>query len=254
MKIRVLGCSASELPDANLSSFLVDGKILLDAGTIGEVLNEAEQWKIRHVLLTHAHLDHVKDLPFFADNISISNRKHYIAVISVPAVNRALRKNLLNDVLWPDFTKIPSPDSPIIKLENIRTGRPFSLDGFKVTAYPVNHTVTAVGYHLKDSRGRTLFYSGDTGPDDSRWKSITDMINGLIIEVSLPDRYASYAMETGHLTPRLLDGELKKMKVLPERIFITHCKPRYRDRISEEVSRLKYKNIRMLRDGDGIEI
>jgi ribonuclease BN (tRNA processing enzyme) len=78
MKLQVLGCSAAELPDAKLSSFLVDEKLLLDAGTIGPALDETRQWKIRHVLITHAHLDHIKDIPFFADNISVHNRRHHV--------------------------------------------------------------------------------------------------------------------------------------------------------------------------------
>lgn len=254
MKIRVLGCSASELPDANLSSFLVDNKLLLDAGTIGEVLHEKEQWKIRHVLLTHAHLDHIKDLPFFADNISINNRKHHVTVVSVSAVNRALKQNLLNDVLWPDFTKIPSPDNPIIRLRNIKAGQPFTIDGFHVTAYAVSHTVPAVGYLVRDRKGKKLLYTGDTGPDDALWDSINDVIHGLITEVSLPDRFTSRALDTQHLTPRLLGAELKKMHSIPERIFITHCKPRYKNRITEEIARLGCRNIRILRDGDVIEL
>jgi cAMP phosphodiesterase len=111
MKIMVLGCSAVELPNSNLTSFLIDGKLLLDAGTIGSALDESAQWKIKYVLLTHAHLDHIKDIPFFADNISMHNINHSVTVMSIPSVIRALKKHLFNDVVWPDFTKIPSPEN-----------------------------------------------------------------------------------------------------------------------------------------------
>ena len=45
MKIQVLGCSAVELPNSKLPGFLIDEKILLDAGTIESVLYESKQWK-----------------------------------------------------------------------------------------------------------------------------------------------------------------------------------------------------------------
>ncbi len=172
MKLQVLGCSAVELPKANLSSFLVDGKLLLDAGTIGPALDEGRQWKIRNVLITHAHLDHIKDLPFFADNISIRKRKHHVTVISIPKVIIAIKNNLFNDTVWPDFTKIPTPENPIIRLKSVKTEKPFTVDGYTVTAYKVNHTVPTVGYLIENARGRRLLYLGDTGQNEKIWKCL----------------------------------------------------------------------------------
>jgi len=254
MRIRVLGCSATELPDANLSSFLIDQKILLDAGTIGEMLHEKEQKMIKHILITHAHLDHIKDLPFFADNMSMNGRSRSVTVMSIPPVNRALKQNLLNNVLWPDFTKIPSPDNPVIRLIDITAERSFKIDGYIVTAYAVNHNVPAVGYLIEDKKARRLFYTGDTGKSDSLWKIMDKRLHGLIIEVSFPDRLRSIALKSGHLTPGLLYAELKKMGSLPEMIYITHCKPRHCQRIRNELKALPVKNIRMLKDGEVFEI
>ncbi|UCH80688.1 MAG: 3',5'-cyclic-nucleotide phosphodiesterase [Nitrospiraceae bacterium] len=254
MKIKVLGSSAVELPNANLTSFLVDDKILIDAGTIGAVLDEDRQWKIRHVLLSHSHLDHIKDLPFLADNISISRKKHSVSVYSSPEVNNALKKNIFNNVIWPDFTEIPSSDNPIIRLKNIKPGKPFTIDHYNITTYKVNHAVPAVSYLLEDRKGKRLIYIGDAGPSNTIWKSVVKKIHGLIIEASLPNRYKSMALETGHLTPELLASELNKMKHTPEMIFITHCKPGYRKKIKEELKKLNILNIRILKDGDELDI
>jgi ribonuclease BN (tRNA processing enzyme) len=254
MKIHVLGCSAVELPDSNLPGFLVDGKLLLDAGTIGSALDENEQWKIKHVLLTHAHLDHIKDLPFFADNISINNKKHHVTVVSIPKVNMALRRNLFNNILWPDFTRIPTPVNPIIRLMNISPGKTFTVDGYNITAYKVNHTVPAVGYLIEDNNKKRLLYIGDAGPGDTIWKSQNNKVHGLIIEVSFPNRFKATALETGHLTPKLLSLEIKKMRYLPDKIFVTHCKPRYGEKIREELKMLNIKHIRILKDGVYLEL
>ncbi len=254
MNIKVLGCSAVELPNANLTSFLVDDKILIDAGTIGAVLDEDKQWKIRHVLLTHSHLDHIKDLPFLADNISIHKKKHHVSVFSIPAVNAALKKNLFNNVIWPDFTRIPSPDNPVIKLKNIKPGKSFTIDHYTITAQKVNHAVPAVGYLLEDRKGKRLIYIGDAGPSNTIWKSVDKKIHGLIIEVSLPNSFKTMALETGHLTPALLASELNKMEYVPDKIFITHCKPGSRKKIKEELKKLNINNIRILKDGDELEL
>jgi ribonuclease BN (tRNA processing enzyme) len=255
MKIRVLGCSAAELPKLNLPSFMIDGDILLDAGTIGTVLDESEQWKIKHIFLTHAHLDHIKDIPFFADNIAISKKNHHVSIMSIPEVIQALRDNLLNDVVWPDFTKIPTPDNPIIRLKKIDSGKRFKVGSYKFTAYKVNHTVPAVGYLIEDKRKKRLLYIGDTGPSDTIWESLyKKRIHCLIIEVSFPNRFKDLALKTKHLTPRLLALEMKKLEILPDNIFITHFKPQYRDMIKEELKMLKINNIKILQDGTRFEL
>jgi ribonuclease BN (tRNA processing enzyme) len=255
MKIQVLGCSAVELPKLNLPSFLVYDRILLDAGTIGSFLDERKQWKIRHVLITHAHLDHIKDLPFFADNILSNKKRFHINVISIPEVIRALRKHLFNDTVWPDFTRIPTPDNPIIRFRHIKTEKAFTIDGYTIKAYKVNHSVPAVGYLVEDKRGKRLLYTGDSGPADTIWDSLNQTrIHGLITEVSFPNRLRKVALRTGHLTPGLLREEMKKTGILPDNIFITHFKPRYAKSIREELRKLAVSNIRILKDGETIRL
>ena len=105
MKVKVLGSSGAELPGYNSPAFLVDGKVLLDAGTIGAALSESKQWEVRDILITHSHLDHIKAIPFLADNIIISQRKHSVTLYGTKETLKTLRNNLLNDKLWPDFTK-----------------------------------------------------------------------------------------------------------------------------------------------------
>jgi cAMP phosphodiesterase len=255
MQIQVLGCSAVELPNSKLTGFLIDQKMLLDAGTIGTVLDESQQWKIDYVLLTHAHLDHIKDLPFFADNISISNEEKHVTVIGIPEVVHALKSYLFNDIVWPDFTRIPTSEDPIIRLESIDTEKTIEVDGYKVTAYKVNHPVPAVGYVIEDKNGKKLLYMGDTGPNETIWNSLDGTrINGAIIEVSLPNRYKDKALLTGHLTPELLESELHKMTTLPDTVYVTHAKPVYKKTVREELKKLDINNMKILRDGDIYEI
>ncbi len=255
MKIKVLGSSGAEFPGFNPPGFLIDGKLLLDAGTIGSSLSEEAQWKIRHIVVTHAHLDHIRGIPFLADNIIIKNKRHDVTVIGIAPVLKALKNNLLNNKVWPDFTMIPSPEKAVLKFLEIKPGRTIMINDYKVTAYKVNHSVPAVGYIIEDKNGKRLLYTGDTGPTNTIWeKACKIRIHRAIIEVSFPEKMRAMAIATGHLTPGLLQKEIGKMKVIPGEILITHPKPQYIKTIKAEIKRLRMSNIRILKDGEVISI
>lgn len=254
MILRVLGASGAEFPGMNPPSFLLDGTMLLDAGTIGSVLSEEEQWAIKHILITHAHLDHIKGIPFLADNLVLRSKEHTVIIMGTLGVLGALKGNLLNNLVWPDFTEIPSVDRPILATRPLYTGDPYDLNGYTITAYDVNHSVEAVGYLVESADGRRLVYTGDTGPTQDLWRAMDKPVHCLIIETSLPNSMHEMAAMTGHLTAELMGRELKKMKHIPERICITHPKPQYAGIIAEEVAALGFSNIVMLREGEEIEI
>jgi len=253
VKLKVIGSSGGELPGHNLPAFLIDDCMLLDAGTISTSLEEIEQLKIRNVLITHAHLDHIKGIPFLADNLVIKKREHSVRVISISKVLTALKKNLLNNRIWPDFTIIKTASRPVLLLKAVFPGKPFKINNCTVTAYKVNHSVPAIGFIIEGRKGKRILYTGDTGPTNTIWKSARD-IDCAIIEVSFPNRLEDLAIKTGHLTPRLLMKEINKMKSLPENILITHPKPLYLKQIQSEIRNLHMKNIKIMRDGETYEI
>jgi len=140
-------------------------------------------------------------------------------------------------------------------LIELKTSHPIRIRGYSITPYEVNHSVPAVGYLVEDRRKRRLFYTGDTGPSKDLWGRIGErQLHCLIIEVSFPNRMEKVAIETRHLTPRLLKRELSKIKRKPERILVTHLKPQYAQSIKSELERLRIKNLKLLRDQETIEI
>lgn len=252
MKIRVLGCAGAEFPGFNPPAFLLDGTVLLDAGTTGAVLTAAEQERITHILLTHAHLDHVRGLPFLADNIVVANRQQTLQVLAIPEVIDILRHHLMNGLLWPDFSTIPTPELPAIAYRHIVPGEPLLVAGYTVEAVPVHHSVPAVGYVIRGD-GCSFLYTGDTGPTDRLW-AMASGLDALVVEVSFPNEMAALARTTGHLTSRLLAGELAKVRDLPSRIFITHPKPQYYEQIRDELAHCGIPHLELLRDGMTIEL
>jgi ribonuclease BN (tRNA processing enzyme) len=255
MKIKVLGCSGAEFPGHNTPGFLLDDEILFDAGSLTNVLNGNRQWKIKNIFITHAHLDHIKGIPFLADNIIIRNIGHKVNVASISQVINALKQNLLNGSLWPDFTILPNPKNGVLRFVRLHDSRPVSVNGYSITPLKVNHSVPAVGYLVEDGKGKRFFYTGDTGPTQSTWKKIGNRrIHCLIIEVSFPNKMEETAITTGHLTARLLKDELSKMEQTPEKIYVTHTKPQYFKTITAELDKLKMRNLKLLKDGEIIRI
>lgn len=254
MKLRILGSAGAEFPDFRPPAFLIDDGLLLDAGTIGAVLTEDEQWGIRNIFITHAHLDHIRSIPALADNIIIKNLSHLVEVYAPESVIEALQNHLFNGLIWPDFTKLPTPEAPVIRFNTINPLEPMKVNGetapeggYLITAIPVHHTVPAVGY-LVEHDGRRLVYTGDTGPTDRIW-SYASGADALIVEVSFPNTQESLALLTQHLCCSLLEKELAKISVLPKRILITHPKPQYYDQIKHEIATLGLKQVELLRDG-----
>jgi ribonuclease BN (tRNA processing enzyme) len=253
MLITVLGSSGAEVPGFNPPAFLIDGKLLLDAGTIGSKLSIKEQSSIKHILITHSHLDHIKGIPFLADNIIITSGSHTVTLYGIKETLDSLRRNLLNDKIWPDFTKISASIEPVLKLRQINPAKVFKIGDYAIRAYRVNHTVPAVGYVVRDAGGKSLLYTGDTGPTDAIWKT-RGKLDAVIIEVSFPNGMEALAEKTGHMTPAMLIAELAKIKDCPDRIFITHPKPQYIKQIRKEIARLGMKQIELLQDGKSYRI
>lgn len=255
MKIRVLGASGSEMPGYNLPAFLIDNKILMDAGTIGLSLNDNEQWRIKHILLTHAHIDHIKGIPFFLDNLIIKNKRHTVTIISGREVLEDIKRNIFNDRIWPDFTKIPSADEPVLRFLTISPSHPLNIDGYRVFAEKMNHAVTDYGYIIEGRDKRAVAYTGDTGPTDLFWKMVSlHNVRCLIIETSLPNSMSELASKSGHLSASLLKEELSKLDTTPPLIGISHVKPQFLSLIKKEIKALGFNNARILRDGEVINV
>jgi cAMP phosphodiesterase len=254
MKIKVLGASGSEVPGHKCPGFLIDGKILMDAGTVRLSLDIGEENHIRHILLTHAHFDHIKGIPFLLDNIAQGAGKS-ITILSGKEVLDDLEKNIFNDRIWPDFRRLPSSRRPLLKYRVVPPSRAVSIEDYKVVMEKVDHTVPSFGFIVENGAGKAVVYAGDTGPTFRLWKRMADFDVGcLIVETSFPNRLEKLALTTGHLTPSLLEKEIAKLPELPPRIYVMHLKPQYLPEIEVEIGALKRDNIDFLKEGDVIQV
>jgi cAMP phosphodiesterase len=255
MQIRVLGCHGSQMPGCSTTSFLLDGNILVDAGTITSLLTLEEQVKIDYVLVTHAHLDHVRDIMFLADNICYLQKDRPLTIVATHAIIDTLKTYLFNNIIWPDFSLLPTPENPVLKFNTIKPGEKIKIDNVTVTAILVHHVIETVSYAI-ESKEESVLFIGDTGPTEEVWR-IANSINNLkavFIETSLPNSMQDVADMTGHLTPLGLEQELKKMNTNNPDIYLYHMKLRYHESIQSEIALIQDRNIHVLKDGEVINI
>ena len=69
MRVRVLGAYGGSTPWHRQTSFLLDGTVSLDAGALTQSLTLEEQSRVRSIIVTHSHLDHIASLPFLVENL-----------------------------------------------------------------------------------------------------------------------------------------------------------------------------------------
>lgn len=231
MKIRVLGCSGSIAAGSRTTSFLLDDDVLFDAGTGVGDLSLDEMVRIDDVLVSHSHLDHVLAIALLADSVmrrrSAAGRPP-IRVHALPETIAALQAHVFNGVLWPDFTRLPSVERPILAFTPIAVGEVLRFGERRVEVLPAEHTVPAVGFALLRSgerHGAAWVYTGDTGPNPALWRRLRDWpIDHLVIETAFGDDEHALALRSGHLCPSMLGHELAQLEG-SIRVHITHIKP-----------------------------
>jgi len=244
LAVRALGPYGGSAPGYRMTCFLVDGECALDAGSLTEALPLSAQRRIRRVVLTHAHLDHVASLPFLLENLY--GRREPLELLAPAPVLAVLRRDLFNGRLWPDFTRLPSRAKPTLRYRAVAPERPFRAGGLSWTAIPVDHIVPAYGYVVAKT-GRAVLFSGDTQPTGRLWTRARRVPNlkAIFLEVSFSDAQAAVARASCHLTPRQLPAELAKA---PGRVpvYLYHMKPPSLPRIRREVEALREPRLRLL--------
>lgn len=250
MEIRVLGSFGSRLPGFSTSSLLLDGQLLLDAGTVTAILTLEQQAKIDDVLLTHGHLDHMVDLAFLVDNV-LTLRDKPLRVWGPAPVLELVRRHLFNGEVWPDFSRLPSPDRPALCFCPLNEEGATEISGYQIQWARTNHPVFTAGYLLKGSHGSILF-SGDTTTTEAVWQmghNCPDLLMAFI-ETSFPDRLDGLAKASGHLTPSMLDVELTKFNRPDVPVKIFHIKPQFLDEVEAELATLSNRELVLLKGGE----
>lgn len=240
MKIQFLGAHNCETATTRLVSILVDDVLALDAGGLTSSLSIDAQLGLKAVLLSHAHYDHIRDIPALGMNALFY--KTSIQVYATQEVRDALASHWLNGITYVSFLEKP-PESPRINFTVIEPNKAFAIAGYEILPVPVNHSVPAVGYQVASPDGKTLFYTGDTGPGlAGSWSYVSPQL--LIIETTAPNRYEEFGRRALHLTPNLLKEELltfQKTKGYLPKVSVVHMNPKQEKEIETEVEQVSHE-------------
>jgi ribonuclease BN (tRNA processing enzyme) len=258
VNIRVLGCHGSdqlveghpEPRPCRTCGFLINETVLVDAGTVGSVLLLSEQQRIRQIVLSHLHFDHVKGLPTLADNL-VGTGAETVWLRSIPEVLTGLQQHMFNDQLYPDFLALPDPNHPVFSCRPLELRQENEICGLRITPVPVNHLVPTIGFFIREGNS-TILYSGDTCQTDEIWAIAAkeQTLKAAFIETSFPDELADLAQTSRHLTPATFAMEFRKIGRPNLPVFVYHMKPRFRREIQRQLHDLKIANLRVLEEGE----
>jgi len=253
--IEFLGSCGTRTQYCGPTCIKVSEHTLVDAGNIIAPLGE-KSVEIYNIFLTHAHLDHIYDLPFLLESI-VGSSTHPLKIYALKETIDVLRTFIFNNEVWPDFSRIKLLKGlgNAIEFVEISLGEYLDVDGIRVKAIKNNHTAGSCGYIIEKGNGAILI-SGDTYICDEIWDSVNrnKKIHSICIDVSFPSEFERLAKDSRHLTPKLLKEEIKKLKRKDISVYPVHLKPIFYDDISVEIRNfgLLQGRSKIISDGDRI--
>lgn len=237
MRLKVLGCSGGIGEGLRTTSLLIDDDVLIDCGTgVGDLSLEAMA-KLRHVFITHTHLDHIASLPLLVDTLFSHLQTHPLVVHAQAPSMEVIKQHIFNWQIWPDFFELPEKNRPVVQFEEMRPDEAVEIGGRRFEMIPVNHVVPTVGYCVRDASA-TIAFSGDTTTNDSLWNALNRLqgLDLLIVECGFGDHERELADLAKHYCPSTLAADLVKLKHRPG-LYVTHLKPGDEDAIFDQLNR-----------------
>ena len=235
--------------EQRLTCFLVDDCVAVDAGSIAIALTNEQRAKVKDIIVTHPHMDHIASLPIFIDDL-YPTLKEPMRVYATEEVIGLLERDVFNWNVYPRFSELTNNYGPVMEYIPVPIGKPFSVAHLTVIAVPVNHIVPTVGLVISDGQ-KSVAFSSDTAETDVFWKIVNEMkdLDALLIEASFPDRLAKLAEVSRHFTPASLGKELKKLSHNGMDIMAVHLKPSYRDEIIAQLKALNIPKLGVMEPG-----
>jgi ribonuclease BN (tRNA processing enzyme) len=252
VKIRQVGSSTGVFDGRqHLTTFLINDCVAVDAGCLGWLSPVSLQKQVRHVFLSHCHIDHIASLPVFLDNV-------YSSGVECPQVYanehtlECLQSDIFNERVWPDLIRLSVEENPFLQLHALEDEVTVKVAGLKITPIRVNHVVPTYGFLIEDEATAVLIVS-DTGPTERIWEvaNATPRLGAIFLECSFPDSTESLASRTRHLSPRSFLREVRKYKGTAQ-IIAVHIKAAHYETVTRELQQLNLPHFRI--GGNDFEI
>jgi len=235
--------------EQRLTCFLIDECVAVDAGSIALALTSEQREKVRDIIVTHPHMDHIASLPIFIDDL-FETLKSPVRIHATAEVIDLLERDIFNWNVYPRFSELKNEYGPVMQYVPIPAGKEFRVAHLTVTAVTVNHIVPTVGLVVSDGKSIVAF-SSDTAETDEFWNVLNraPRIDALLIEASFPDSMAKLAEVSRHFTPASLQRDLRKLHHNGLDILAVHIKPAYRQMVIDELKALDIPRLGVMEPG-----
>lgn len=247
MRLKVLGAYGASDAEHNLTGYLIDDWLAVDAGTLTSKLSLAQQGRIQAVYITHTHADHIRDLPHLIHNRFSANAGP-LTIFAAKDVMQLMIDNVFNGIVWPDFSHLMSPHSgkPAVIYRGIPNRKKTMFNDVGLTPVPVDHQIPASGVII-EINGQAIAFTGDTGPTNEIWKltNKTPNVVAVVTEASFPNDQQSLADDSAHLSPQTFGEELKKISA-DAPVYASHRKIPYERDIESQIRNLRDRRARVL--------
>lgn len=232
--------------DQRLTCYLIDDCVAVDAGSLAIALTDDQRQKVRDIIVTHLHMDHIASLPIFIDDL-FASLKEPVRIHATQDVIDSLERDVFNWNVYPRFSELTNQNGPVMEYLPITLGKEFTVAHLRVTATAVNHIVPTVGLVVSDSL-RTVAFSSDTAHTEEFWEILNRLpkLDAVLIEASFPNSMAELAEVTRHFTPATLCAELQKLKHNGVDILAVHLKPTYRETLVQELNDLGIDRLQIM--------
>ena len=241
-------------PEQRLSCYLIDDRVAVDAGSIALALTDAQRRRVRDIVVTHPHMDHVATLPIFIDDL-FATLDEPVRVHATEEVIALLERDIFNWTLYPRFSELKNErGARVLEYVPFRAGEEFTVAHLRLRAVAVNHIVPTVGLVVSD--GQTVVaFSSDTAATEEFWQVVNNLprVDALLVESSFPNSMARLAEVSGHLTPDALRRELGKLSRNGFDILAVHLKPAYRETLLGELAALDIPDLSVMEPGRDYE-
>lgn len=241
-------------PNGGSACIQINKNTVIDAGNL---LSLKQDELLENIFITHSHLDHILDLPFYIDN----NFTHFKKTLKIHAGKdtiRALRQHIFNDAIWPDFHNINliNSNDKTIEFIEVQEHQVYDLtDNIQVTPIRSQHTVECFGYIITRN-GLSIYFTSDTYSSDHIWDTINQRhdIKQVVVDIAFPSSLDQLALASRHMTPKVLQAGLKNLTRDDVIVHAFHLKSSFQDEIIKEINSEKIlgEHGRVLKDGTSL--
>lgn len=240
-------------PSGGSACIQVTKRVTIDAGNL---LSLDQNELLEYIFISHSHLDHVLDLPFYVD-ANYTKFKKPLKICAGKETIEALKTHIFNGAVWPDFhnIKLLNSDYKAIEFVEIKEEDEFEFDEITITPIQSFHTIECYGFIIR-REDKSIYFTSDTASSDKLWNTINtrEDIKQVVVDIAFPSRFDDLASASLHMTPKALKQGLKNLNRDDVIIHAFHLKSNFQEEITKEIKEYGLLGDRgkVLKDGTSV--